>query len=147
MSTVKRPKKKKRRRLKPGLWFGPRKVEVEVVKKAHKALCCMCRKRPGKGVRVVVQDGTGRHQTTRVFCAQHGIWFIEAVEYECTRAAKYIVDRSFDDVHSDTILVPRMGNVESIRPPVNGSGDLGMDFLKEKARERAKRKSEREAKA
>ena len=129
------------------MWFGPRKIEVEVVKKAHKALCCWCKKRPGKGVRVVVRDGTGRHQTTRVFCAQHGITFIEAMEEECTRAAKYIVDRSFDAVYSTTIHVPSMGHIESIRPPMGGSGDLGMDFLKEKARERAERKAEREAKA
>lgn len=141
MSTVKPSKRKKRRRLKPGLWFGPRKVEVEVVKKAHKAVCCVCRKKPCGGVRVVVRDGTGRHQTTRVFCAQHGVDFVEAMEHECRRAAKYIVDRSFDVVESTTMRIPRQGRVESIRPPVDGSGDLGMDFLKEQTRERAKRKS------
>lgn len=143
MSTTKSPKKKKLRRVKPGLWFGQRKVEVEAVKKAHKAVCCVCRKKPSSVVRVLVKDGSGRHQTTRVFCDMHGVDFLKAMKDEAARAVRYIVERSFDGVK----VIKGKGRIESIRPPVNGSGDLGMDFLKEKARERAKRKAERESKA
>lgn len=144
MSTVTKTavKKKKRRRLKPGLWFGPRKIEVEKVKKAHKTVCCMCRKRP-ETIRLKVVDGSGKHQTTRMFCAQHGVRFLAAMEQECQRAVKYIVDRSFEVISTDARRVPRMGNIESIRPNAYGTGDLGMDYLKEKARERAERKAKK----
>ncbi len=59
VSTVKPPKRKKRRRLKPGLWFGPRKVEVEVVKKAHKPFAVYTERRALlQAMTEIVEPGT-----------------------------------------------------------------------------------------
>jgi len=122
-------KVKKPRRRKPGLWFAARRIEIEGVKKAHKVVCCVCEKKPIK-LRLVVKDGSARAQTTRVFCAKCGKLFADRMKQEADRAW--------------VLLAVGFGEV---RLEENGSGDLGQEFIKRKAAERAERKAAKAAAA
>jgi len=74
---------------KPGLWHGPRKVEVVAVTKRHAKLCADCDELPIER-RLVVIDGVGRAAKTKVRCVECGIAWVQAWQQESTRACHYL---------------------------------------------------------
>lgn len=91
-----RVRKRSRPRL-HGLLHGPRRVQVEDVKKAHKKPCCICDQVPTTR-RLFVVDGSGRNATSRVYCMDHGVEYLKALKQETDNAGKFLlfgtVDRS-----------------------------------------------------
>lgn len=73
---------------KPGLWHGPRKVEVVTVKKAHRT-DCVCGCRP-EGRRLEVTEGSGRHAKKLIFCINCGMAWIANRKVEADRAIEYL---------------------------------------------------------
>lgn len=76
-------------RRKPGLWHSARKVEIENVKPSHSKKCCECGKLP-EDRRLVVTNGSGRHQTLQVYCIRCGTAWLQDREEEISRACRYL---------------------------------------------------------
>lgn len=93
---------KKRRFQKPGLWFSQTKAEVEDVNSRMKKECHTCGNLP-KRLRLKVTKGSGRHQTTLVFCRGCGAAWIDEFKALAQRAEAY--------------LTGKIGKVASIRKP------------------------------
>jgi hypothetical protein len=69
----------------PGLLHGTRRVEVEDVRPRHRTACCVCGLAPARR-RLKVQDGSGRAQTVRIFCAGCGVSWLGIRDQEVSRA-------------------------------------------------------------
>jgi hypothetical protein len=128
---------KKRSRRKPGLWFACRRVEVEDVNNRQREVCCQCEQLP-ETRRLLVVDGGGRVATTRIFCRDCGILFLEAMEIEADRACAYLT-RGLEGLR-----IKRPGDYDGIRPAANGSGDFGAEYLAKKNAARLARKAAKE---
>jgi hypothetical protein len=74
---------------KPGLWHGPRRVEVEAVKTAHKLGCSGCQQRP-ESRRLAVRSGYGRRQTMEVYCIGCGKAWLNERRVEAERAVVFL---------------------------------------------------------
>jgi DNA-directed RNA polymerase subunit M/transcription elongation factor TFIIS len=74
---------------KPGLWFGPMKAEVEYVNARMKKLCSLCGHKPEQ-LRLKVTKGSGRHQTTTVFCRECGAVWVDEFKVLAHRAKVYL---------------------------------------------------------
>ncbi len=88
---------KKRRFQKPGLWFSSMRAEIEIVSRAHKKVCAACGKRPTVK-RLKITKGTGRHQTTLIFCQSCGNDWINDFRDLTERAKDYLFCNDLDSV-------------------------------------------------
>jgi len=73
----------------PGLWHGPRRVEIEIVNNRMKKECDECGDYP-ENLRLVVVDGVGRSAKTRVSCQVCGRRWLKERRKEATRALRYL---------------------------------------------------------
>ena len=101
-ASARRERVRARSRLRlPGLLHGPRRVQVEDVKKAHKRPCCVCDQVPTTR-RLFVVDGSGRNATSRAYCMDCGIDYLKALEQETANAKAFLlfgtVDRSISEL-------------------------------------------------
>ena len=92
---------KKRSSRKPGLWFSATKAEVEQVNIRMSKPCHTCGDVP-QGLRLKITKGSGRHQTTMVYCQPCGDGWIDEFKGLAQRAKAY--------------LKGKFGRVASIRP-------------------------------
>jgi len=101
-------------RRKPGLWFGPRRIEVEDVKKAHKKKCSKCDSLP-EDRRLKITDGSGRHAVTSILCIGCGERYLRQMEEESRRAQEMLC---WGEVRGPEEILPRrvgQGSLSSIR--------------------------------
>lgn len=81
--------KKGRRILKPGLWHGPRRVEVQVVNTRMKKACAGCSEQPQER-RLRVVDGVARSAKETIYCVSCGTHWIQERRSEAARAIRYL---------------------------------------------------------
>lgn len=74
---------------KPGLWHGPRRVEVQAVKKSMRLACSTCGDHP-QVRRLLVAEGVGRGRKSSVHCEACGDRWIEERIAEARRARRYL---------------------------------------------------------
>ncbi len=91
-------------RRKPGLWFGPRRIEVEDVKKAHRKECSECGAVPEER-RLKITDGSGRHATTSIRCMLCGERYLRKMEEESRRAQELL---GYASVRGADVTLPRV---------------------------------------
>lgn len=80
---------KKRRFVKPGLWFSTERAEVEDVNQRMRKPCAECGQLP-EGKRLKIVKGSGRHQTVLVFCHECGKDWIMRFIAVARRAVHYL---------------------------------------------------------
>lgn len=79
----------KRTRRKPGLWHGPRRVEIEEVSARHKKRCTQCSDEiPVRRLKIV--DGVARSAKTSVLCKSCGVRWLRERASENERAIDYL---------------------------------------------------------
>lgn len=74
---------------KPGLWHGPRRVQVVDVTARHSKPCDECAELPEER-RLIVISGTARSAKTSVLCIECGLLWILQVKAEATRAMRFL---------------------------------------------------------
>jgi hypothetical protein len=85
---------------KPGLWHGPRRVEITDVKKAHRTPCVACGDMP-KFRRMEITEGSGRSAKKFILCALHAAEWIDARRAESSRALSYLFMENDGPIRKD----------------------------------------------
>lgn len=74
---------------KPGLWHGPRRVEIEAVNARMAKPCSACGDLPEER-RVHVVEGVGRSGATSIYCMTCGDRWLRDRLIEAKRARRYL---------------------------------------------------------
>lgn len=90
---------------KPGLLHGPRRIEVETVKKAHRKPCEGCGSVPCHR-RLKVVNGAGRSADTLILCISCGLDYLSDRRDEYQRAQDFLHDGACED--GDGIRLPKL---------------------------------------
>ena len=85
---------------KPGLWHGPRRVEITDVKKAHRTPCVACGDMP-KFRRMEITEGAGRSAKKFILCALHAEEWIYARRDEASRAIDFLNVRDAQGIRKE----------------------------------------------
>lgn len=85
-----------------GVWLPGVRIEVEVVRKAHRLPCLFCEEVP-EGRRLKVVEGNGRGASTYVLCVMCGSAWIEHLREEGLRAQTLLVTGILADDYGSAV--------------------------------------------
>lgn len=85
-----------------GLLLPGTRVEVQLVKPAHRKLCDLCKKIPAIR-RLQVREGSARSAVTWTFCVSCGSDWLGSHRQEVDRATELLMFGSLDETHGNAV--------------------------------------------